>query len=316
MESGAAGTGGTGTSIIELLLGAKGEPDQVVKAGRAIADKLVKPVRAGLEEAASEPVAFELEAVEVDRMIEFLTGAGPHDALTTASSPISPDALSIRLDPQAVAIFVSALFGAEPDHGVGGIARNLSPVELEVSNLVCRLVATAFNGAQGPGQKLKLPLPPVLSGDGLKEMAVRDGPAVRIDFAVGPEGNAGRVSLYLPQRVVLRRGDDEAAAATDPAAAEAESAEWAARFNEEVMRARITLEATMPVGKMTLGAIAGLRRGQVIELSRTAPTETRLSARNKLLFVCEFGRLDENYTVRIRKPVDESQDLLEGLMAP
>jgi flagellar motor switch protein FliM len=146
-------------------------------------------------------------------------------------------------------------------------------------------------------------------------MAVRDGPAVRIDFAVGPEGNPGRLSVYLPQRIVLRRGDDDAASA-DPAAAEAESAEWAARFNEEVMRARITLEATMPVGKMTLGAIAALRRGQVIELSRTAPTETRLSARNKLLFVCEFGRLDENYTVRIRKPIDESQDLIEGLMAP
>jgi flagellar motor switch protein FliM len=314
MQSGATGQEAGGTSILDLLLGAKGEPDQVIKAGRAIADKLVKPVRAGLEEAASEPVAVEIEAVEVDRMIEFLAGAGPHDALTSASSPISPDALSIRIDPQAVAIFVSALFGAEPEQGIGGIARNLSPVELEVSNLVCRLVATAFNGAHGPGQKLKLPLPPVLSGDGLKEAAVRDGPAVRIDFAIGPEGSSGRMSLFLPQRVVLRRGDE--AASADPAAAEAESAEWAARFNEEVMRARITLEATMPVGRMTLGAIAALRRGQVIELSRTAPTETRLSARNKLLFVCEFGRLDENYTVRIRKPVEESEDLIEGLMAP
>lgn len=299
-------------SIIERLLGATGDPGQVVKAGQIIADRILKPFRAGLEDAASEPVPVEIETVEIDRTVQFLTGAGPHDALTVGASSISPDAFSIRIEAHALAILLNALFGAEAEVGAGGIARELSPVEIEVANLVCKLLANAFNGSSSVSQKIKLPLPSVLSGENLKELAVRDGPAVRIDLTVGAEPEMGRIAIFLPQRVVLKRSEDEAA---DPAEAAAESAEWAARFNEEVRRAKITLQATLPVGRMTLGQVAGFRRGQVIELSRTAPTETRLSAKNKQLFVCEFGRLEENYTVRIKTPIDENQDVLDGLVA-
>jgi flagellar motor switch protein FliM len=301
------------SSILERLLGATGDPEEVVKAGRSIAERILKPLRASLEDAASEPVPVEIEAVAVERTTELLVGAGPHDALTVGSSKASPDALSIRLEAKAIAVLVNALFGAEAEVGAGGIDRDLSPVEIEVANLVCRLLAVAYNGFNGPAQRLKLPLPSVASGDGLKEFAVRDGPGLRIDFAIGAEAERGLVSLFMPQRIVLQRGEEEAA---DPAVAEAQSAEWAARFNEEVMRARVTLQATLSVGRMTLGQVAAFRRGQVIELSRTAPTETRLSARNKQLFVCEFGRLDENYTVRIRTPVAEGQDIIDGLVSP
>ena len=301
------------SSILERLLGATGDPEEVVKAGRVIAERILKSLRAGLEDAASETVAVEIEAVAVERTAGLLVGVGPHDALTIGSSTISPDALSIRLEATAIAVLVNVLFGAEAEVAAGGIDRDLSPVELEVANLVCRLLAVAYNGFNAPGQRIKLPLASVSSGDGLKEFAVRDGPGLRIDFVIGTEPEQGRVSLFMPQRVVLQRGGEEA---SDPALAEALSAEWAARFNEEVMRARVTLQATLNVGRMTLGQVAAFRRGQVIELSRTAPTETRLSARNKQLFVCEFGRLDENYTVRIKTPVAESQDIIDGLVSP
>jgi flagellar motor switch protein FliM len=300
------------SSIVERLIGATGDPEEVVRAGRAIADRILKPLRAGLEDAASEPVAVEIEAVAVERTTELLVGAGPHDAVTVGSSTTSPDALSIRLEAKAIAVLVNALFGAEAEIAAGGIERDLSPVEIEVANLVCRLVAVAYNGFNAPARRIKLPLAPVMSGEVLKELSVRDDPGVRVDFAVGAEPERGLVSLFMPQRIVLQRGGDEA----DPVLAEALSAEWAARFNEEVMRARVTLQATLSVGRMTLGQVAAFRRGHVIELSRTAPTETRLSARNKQLFVCEFGRLDENYTVRIKTPAAESQDIIDGLVSP
>ncbi|RVC06359.1 flagellar motor switch protein FliM, partial [Mesorhizobium sp. M7A.F.Ca.CA.002.15.2.1] len=31
-------------------------------------------------------------------------------------------------------------------------------------------------------------------------------------------------------------------------------------------------------------------------------------------FVCEFGKLGQNYTVRIRQPYDAGQDFIDGLM--
>jgi len=40
----------------------------------------------------------------------------------------------------------------------------------------------------------------------------------------------------------------------------------------------------------------------------------RLSARGQTLFVCEFGKLGQNYTVRIKHPFDAGQDFIDGLM--
>ena len=46
-----------------------------------------------------------------------------------------------------------------------------------------------------------------------------------------------------------------------------------------------------------------------------AQSKALLSARQKTLFVCEFGKLGKNYTVRIRHPFDAGQDLMDGLLS-
>ena len=70
----------------------------------------------------------------------------------------------------------------------------------------------------------------------------------------------------------------------------------------------------MPLARMTLGEIAGLHEGQVIEIEEEAQSQARLSARKKTLFVCEFGKLGQNYTVRVRHPFDAGQEFIDGLM--
>ena len=66
---------------------------------------------------------------------------------------------------------------------------------------------------------------------------------------------------------------------------------------------------------MTLGQIAAMHVGQVIELEEEAQSQAKLSARQKTLFVCEFGKLGQNYTVRIRHPFDAGQEFMDGLAA-
>jgi flagellar motor switch protein FliM len=39
-----------------------------------------------------------------------------------------------------------------------------------------------------------------------------------------------------------------------------------------------------------------------------------LSARKKTLFVCEFGKLGQNYTVRVKHPFDAAQEFIDGLL--
>ena len=70
----------------------------------------------------------------------------------------------------------------------------------------------------------------------------------------------------------------------------------------------------MPLARMTLGDLARLHVGQDLDIEENAQGQAQLSARNKTLFVCEFGKLGQNYTVHIKQPFDAGQDFIDGLM--
>jgi flagellar motor switch protein FliM len=52
----------------------------------------------------------------------------------------------------------------------------------------------------------------------------------------------------------------------------------------------------------------------VLELPETAQSQTRLSAGKKPLFTCEFGKLGQNFTVRVSEPFDQGKEFIDGLM--
>jgi flagellar motor switch protein FliM len=297
-------------SIVERLIGETGEPDHVVGAARALAQRSLPAIIQALAGKLAAPIDLEIEAVELARLVQARPQRG-HHAMTVASSSSSPDALILLIDSAAVALLVSALFGGDPELPVTPIERDLSPTETEVASMVFQEIAQAVNGSGERAFAFRLPLPGAITGAEMKKHIIRDAPAVRVDFRVSTPTSSGRISLMMPQRVLLKhRGDAGMVPAVDSEAASA----WSARFGEEVRRSTVNLEATMPLARLTLGAVASLREGMVIELGEAAQAEARLSARGNTLFVCEFGKLGQNYTVRIRHPFDAGQDLIDTLM--
>ncbi len=295
--------------IVERLVGDEGEPDRVIGAARALAERSLSAIMQGLNAKLASPLDIGIDAVEVVRFATARPSDGRH-AMTVAASASSPDALILSANPAAITLLVHALFGGDVDETLTPLDRDLSPTETEIASMVFEEIARAINGSGPRAFEFRLPLPSAISGADLKRHILRDGPAVRVVFSIASAANAGTIVLTMPQRVLLKHRGEAGAPAP---AAEAE-AEWQERFGEEVMRSTVNLEATLHLARMTLGEIAGLREGQVIELDDTAQTQARLSSRNKTLFMCEFGKLGQNYTVRIRHPFDAGQDLMETLL--
>ena len=296
--------------IVERLVGDTGEPDHITTTARALAERALPAIRKGLGNCLATPVGIDIVSVELSRFAAARPEPRENGAMTMASSPSSPDALLLAIESRAVAILVSALFGGDPDLPVAAIERPLSPTELDVATMAFEEVAKAINGSGPRAFAFNLPLPQAISGAALSERVIRDGPAARIDLAVTSGRTSGRLSLFMPQRVLLKHRGDKAVLPGKLG----KDDDWGERFGEEVMRSAVKLEATMPLARMTLADIACLQLGQVIELRENAQGEAKLSARHKTLFVCEFGKLGQNYTVRIRQPFDERQDLIDGLV--
>lgn len=300
----------TRSLIIERLVGDSGEAAHVIGTGRSMGERALPLLQKSLAGEMGAPVTVDLRAVEVSRVTDARAHAGDTFALGIIASPTSSDAMTLVIDSPAIAVMVCALFGGDPDQAVSPIQRDLSQIETDVATMVFQEVAQALNGSGRRSLELRLPMPRAMSGMEAKRRVLRDGAAVRIVFGISTPTDTGTVTVMIPQRILLAtRGIADNANEADSV-----NADWRARFSEEVMRSTVTLEATMPLARLTLGDIADFEAGQVIEFEETAQTQARLSARDKTLFVCEFGKLGQNYTVRIRHPYDAGQDFIDGLM--
>jgi flagellar motor switch protein FliM len=303
----AASPAGLQSLIVEKLVGATGETDKVMGASRSLAIRAVPLISRSINEGLTDPVDFTLKSVEIARIVDIRPPAGGHHAMTIAPSAISADALLLLADADAVAILVGALFGADPDMPAAPIERDLSPTELAVVNMVFHQVAMAVNGTGARSLDIRFPIPPAITGDELQKQLLRDGPAAKLVFEISTPKSRGTLELFMPHRVLLSHR--ASANLVDRATA----AKWGAHFGEEIMRSVVRLEAAIPMAQMTLGELAALQPGQIIEMPRTAQAETRLSAKDKTLFVCEFGKLGASYTVRVRHPFDAGQQFIDGL---
>lgn len=291
--------------IVERLVGETGEPERVTDAARALVEKAIPAIREGLRQKLSLDVAIDLSGVELSRMVDARPDGEGH-AMAVAAAAIAPDALVMTIDSDAVALVVSMLFGGDPGIAVAPIRRELSPTETAVASRVFEQIAAAVAGG-GFYVDLVTPLPHAVTGDDLRAQALRDGPGARARLLVSTSAGTGAITLTMPQRLLLKSGPGSASNSGP-------ESQWRQRFGEEVMRSGVELQATMPLARMTLGQITGLQVGQVIEFEPNAQSQAMLSTRHKTLFVCEFGKLGQNYTVRVRHPFDAGQDVMEGLV--
>lgn len=300
----------TTNHVVESLLGKTGEPQQVIAAAKALGQR----VRGAMLSAINDRLAFsldmELKSANVTRFADALPKEASHTAICVAPSASSSDALTMMIDADAAALLVSAAFGGDPDISVAPIQRDLTGIELTMLADLFDVIARTFEGSGERALGISFPLGEVITGSEIPRMPRRDGPAAMLEFRIHSPSGSGTISVLMPQRVLLTHRADAAGEVDSPLLA----SKWRARFSEEVMRSKVNLEATVPLSKFTLGEIAKWQVGQTIEMPGNAQAQTRLSARRKTIFVCEFGKLGNHFTVRVRQPFDAGKDFLDRLV--
>ena len=76
-----------------------------------------------------------------------------------------------------------------------------------------------------------------------------------------------------------------------------------------------SLRAVLEERHLTLGELADLKIGQVLELQATPRSRVKLEGNEQALFWCHVGQAEGSYVLRIDDFVDQEQEFIDDVLS-
>jgi flagellar motor switch protein FliM len=214
-------------------------------------------------------------------------------------------AVGLQFDRAFIASVVEALFGggeAEAAEAAAAAADGpLTALERRIAEVVAMQAAEALEAGFAGLMPSAFRLDRVQPKPDLAFLG-RPGAAVAVaTLTLRTLGRTAAIDLLVARAALDGFADRLAVLPAD----EPENADprWSERLEGQVSRAPMALSAVVALDPMTLGALAGLRPGQVLPLPRDAATHVRLVCEGRELFRCDLGQSTGHFTVRIDEAV-------------
>ncbi|KXF76033.1 flagellar motor switch protein FliM [Paramesorhizobium deserti] len=208
---------------------------------------------------------------------------------------------------------LEALFGAGANFGAHETIRGFTSVERRIAGELFAHMAAALDHVFASGDERIFNVGKPLETGEFDPEKLDQSRLFACGLTIRAAGKTGKIRLLMPRtchrpmQEAIARLLRQPSAHSDPA--------WAKKIRLEVSRARVSIEAFIHQGTMTLGEIAQLQPGHVLKLPADAIEQVRLRSGNQALFKCTLGKAGINFTVRISDPVSEEEDLIDELAA-
>ena len=135
--------------------------------------------------------------------------------------------------------------------------------------------------------------------------------AVKLNLEV--MGRGGEIVIAVPQTAIAALR--QAFSRTSLKEAPEPDARWSRQIEREITRASVALNAVLDERTMTLGDVSELRVGQVIHLTATPRSRVHLECDGERMVLCEFGKSNGVYTLRVDEFVDREREFMNDLLS-
>ena len=219
---------------------------------------------------------------------------------------------AIACDSPIVMGMVEMLLGAAPETITPPTARKLSAIELDVAAMLFDKIGHVLKSAVSATGGFEPTLErPTNAGDRTQpeEAAEIHAAAVKIALTAGPIRAVFTIVIphqaLLKTKIVFPKGIGQARKAKSG---------WSDQLEQQVHRSAVQLEARIRLEDLTLNDVSRLQPGDVIAFMDTKEVRVDVNANGRDLYVCEFGRSGERYTVRIMDTYGSEKEILDHLM--
>lgn len=247
------------------------------------------------------PATFAFVGLSEVRVASLPLRRGREPVFAVLDAPGWGTAVALQFDRAFVSIVVEALFGGDDGDGEAAPTGPLTAVERRIAEVIAIQASDALKAGFADVLPSSFPFDRVQPKPDLAFLGRPNAVVVVARMTLRTLGRTAEIDLVVARAALDGFADRLAVLPADEP--ENTDPRWSERLEGQVSRAPMALSAVVELDRMTLGALAALKVGQVMALPRDAAQDVRLVCERRELFRCDLGQSGGHYTVRIDEPV-------------
>ncbi|MEZ0169656.1 flagellar motor switch protein FliM [Microvirga sp. TS319] len=301
------------SDIRDMLLDSAGLSVDRLPMLHVIFDRMSTSCAEHLRHMAASPMYYSLSGIESGRVSEILEMYEANAVAGIFHAPDWDSHILIGFDRDFVYTMVEVLFGSDGSEPPVEEARGFSNIELRMAQVLFEQVAKALQASFALVSNTKFKLERLETRMDFAVIGRRNNQAVAAKFLLQALNRGGEMFVIIPQsalnpmRKSLSKVVSGESTSRDP--------RWLKQMANEVSKTEITLTAVLEERFLSLGEIAELKVGQVIELQATPKSRVKLEGNQQSLFWCHMGQADGSYVLKIDELIDQEKEFLDDVFA-
>lgn len=257
----------------------------------------------------------------------------PRLALKQCRSMTAEDAFALHGGPTAIAVFATTgwagpvyvtcnqsaafmilemLLGADPAEPSPTEVRELSKVERRLAAVFFKTFLASVSNAFILVAETGFELTTTWAEPDYDEVKPRSAMIVA-RFEIESPRQKGDIHFLIPNDSLA--SVREAMSQEPKKTTEVQDDTWEGAIRKEFNRSNVTVTAVLDERPGTLGEIAGLRPGDILELNATTESMVVVETNNERLLLCSLGKSNGVYTLRVEEFVNKEQELMDNILA-
>jgi flagellar motor switch protein FliM len=297
------------TDIRDRLLDAAGLSLDRLPMLHVIFDRMTTFCADHLRHLAASPMYYSLSEVESGRIGDILEMYEANAIAGVFHVPEWDSHILVGFDRDFIFTMVEVLLGSDGSEPPVDEERGFSNIELRLAQAIFEQVGKALQASFALVADTPFKFERLETRMDFAVIGRRNNQSVVAKFLLQALNRGGEMFVIIlnPMRQTLARVLSGDSSTRDP--------RWAKQIATEVQRTEVTLKAVLEERYLTLGEIADLKVGQVLELQATPRSRVKLEGNEQALFWCHVGKAEGSYVLRVDDYVDQEQEFIDNVLS-
>jgi len=299
--------------VSDKLLDAGGVSVERMPLLNVIFDRMLTQCSENLRAFCSSPAIFTLVNSRTERMGDVLAEFEGKTVVAIFQAGAWDSRILFGVNHEFLFSMVEALYGGDGTEPAEIEDRPPSNIEMRVAQAVFDRIARAMQASFSAVVETTFKFETLETRMDFAVIVPRSTFSILTTVSLQILDRAGELYIVLPQpalnaiRQNLTSDAGKNAPVRDP--------RWVRQMQNEVTRAEVRISGLFEEHQFTLGDIAELKVGQVLNLQATAKTRVKLEANSQSLFWCQLGQSEGHYVLRVEEAVDHEQEFMDDLLS-